>query len=408
MSQSPFTFFRGIAALMAADLASTPSTGLKVQACGDCHVLNFGAFATPERNMIFDINDFDETIPAPWEWDVKRLAVSAVLAGRQIRLRKGVILDATRSLVQSYRVRMRELGKLGALEVWYTKILSQDFARVLRRKSRRKLFEQRIEKAKSRSSEFLFPKLTEIKNGKTRIVDNPPDMYHPDNFKDFEHEIDQFFDEYYQSLNPELHVLLDRYRLVDVALKVVGIGSVGTRCAVALLEGENGEPLFLQFKEARHSVLEKYAGMKSSFRNKGQRVVVGQRLMQSASDIFLGWNSHRATLDFYFRQLRDAKISINLQNLTEEEFIQYLSFCGRCLAQAHARSGDPVKIAGYMGKSTVFEKSIADFALAYADQIELDYSLFLEALSSGQLSANLDHSSIHVFENEIGRSETSN
>ena len=246
------------------------------------------------------------------------------------------------------------------------RILSQDFARVLRRKSRRKLFEQRIEKAKSRSSEFLFPKLTEIKNGKTRIVDNPPDMYHPDNFKDFEHEIDQFFDEYYQSLNPELHVLLDRYRLVDVALKVVGIGSVGTRCAVALLEGENGEPLFLQFKEARHSVLEKYAGMKSSFRNKGQRVVVGQRLMQSASDIFLGWNSHRATLDFYFRQLRDAKISINLQNLTEEEFIQYLSFCGRCLAQAHARSGDPVKIAGYMGKSTVFEKSMADFALAYA------------------------------------------
>lgn len=397
MSQSPFTFFRGLAALMAADLASSPVSGLTVQTCGDCHLQNFGGFATPERNMIFDINDFDETIPAPWEWDIKRLATSAVLAGRQRRFPRDLVLDAARSTVESYRLRMQELARMSALEVWYSRITTQDISDALRKESRRRLLEQRIDKARGKTNEILFPKLTRVTNQGIRIIDDPPSIYHPENFKRFESEMEQFITEYYSSLNPELRILLDRYRILDVALKVVGIGSVGMRCAVALLMGENEEPLFLQFKEARRSVLEKYAGMKSSFSNEAQRVVVGQRLMQSASDIFLGWNSHEGKIDFYFRQLRDAKVTVNLDNLTEEEFVLYLNFCGRTLANAHARSGDPAMIAGYMGKSNLFEKSIADFSIAYADQTERDYSLFLEALSSGRLSAKESLASGEIF-----------
>ncbi len=397
MSQSPFTFFRGLAALMAADLASTPTTGLKVQACGDCHLQNFGGFATPERNLIFDINDFDETLPAPWEWDVKRLAVSSVLAARQMRMPKNLVSDATLSTAQSYRLRMHELARMSSLDIWYSKITSEDFLQMTWNKSRRRLIERRIEKARSRTSESLFPKLTRVVDGRRRIVDDPPLIFHPKRHERFEHEIEEFFDEYYESLNDELHVLLDRYHLIDVAVKVVGIGSVGTRCAVALLMGENEDPLFLQFKEARRSVLEQYSKMKSSYLNEGQRVVVGQRLMQSASDGLLGWSSHKGKLDFYFRQLRDMKISINLENLTDSEFIIYLGICGRCLAQAHARSGDPAMIAGYLGESNQFERSIADFAIAYADQTERDYSGFRKAVSSGRLSASSSLTTDHIF-----------
>jgi len=398
MSQSPFTFYRGLAALMAADLALTPVTGVKVQACGDCHLQNFGGFATPERNLIFDINDFDETIPAPWEWDLKRLAVSAVLAGRQIKLQKDAILEAARTCVRSYRLNMQELARTSALDVWYSKIVSEDFLFALRKKSSRRILEQRIKKAESTNSEALFPKLTEVVNGERRIIDNPPLIYHPKQLDSFEHEMEEFLNEYYESLNHELHVLLERYRLLDVALKVVGIGSVGTRCAVALLMGENNDPLFLQFKEARRSVLEQYAGMTSSFHNQGQRVVVGQKIMQSASDMFLGWNSHKGKLDFYFRQLRDAKITVILENLDEYEFIMYLGFCARSLAQSHARSSDPALIAGYMGKSSAFDKSIADFAITYANQTERDFSVFRKAVSSGQLSADESKSADQTFE----------
>ena len=318
---------------MAADLTATPSTGLKVQACGDCHIQNFGGYATPERNIVFDINDFDETIPAPWEWDIKRLAVSAVLALREMSLSKGELLESARSLVQSYRLRMFEPAKMSALEVWYARTVPKDFLKTLSKKNSQKLG-RRIQKEKYRNHEFLFPRLTNVTNGKRRIVDDPPLIYHPKGFENFEHKMDEFLKEYIDSLNPELRVLLSRYRPLDAALKVVGIGSVGTRCAIALLVGENGDPLFLQFKEARTSVLERWGGMKTSFPNEGQRVVVGQKLMQSASDMFLGWNTYKGRIDFYFRQLRDAKISVNLSTLTGQVLTVYLNICGRTLAQA--------------------------------------------------------------------------
>jgi len=398
MAQSPFTFYRGLAALMAADLASTEVTGIKTQACGDCHLQNFGGFATPERNLIFDINDFDETVPAPWEWDLKRLSVSAVLAGRQMKLKKITILEAARSCVRSYQIHMNDLARSSPLDVWYSKIVPQDFFDAFRKKSQKRIFQKRIQGAESENSRSLFPKLTEVVNGERRIIDNPPLIYHPKQLKVFEHEMEQFLDEYYASLNHELHVLLSRYRLLDVALKVVGIGSVGMRCAIALLMGENNDPLFLQFKEARQSVLEQYAGMKSTIENQGERVVAGQKLMQSASDMFLGWNSHKQKLDFYFRQLRDAKITINLENVNEIQFITYLGFCGWSLAQSHARSGDPALIAGYIGTSNTLEKSIADFAVAYADQVEKDYAIFRKALTSGRLEAEENTSPDRIFD----------
>jgi len=371
---------------------------MKVQACGDCHLQNFGGFATPERNLIFDINDFDETAPAPWEWDLKRLAVSAVLAGRRMKLDKIAIFESVHSCIHSYKIHMNDLARSSALDVWYSKIVPQDFFDAFRKKSQKRNFEKQIQQSESENSRSLFPKLTEVVNGERRIIDNPPLIYHPKELKDFEHEMEQFLDEYYASLTHELRVLLRRYRLLDVALKVVGIGSVGTRCAVTLLMEENNDPLFLQFKEARHSVLEKYAGMKSTFANQGERVVAGQKLMQSASDMFLGWNTHKHKLDFYFRQLRDAKITVNLEKVNGIEFITYLGFCGWSLAQSHARSGDPALIAGYIGKSNALEKAIANFAIAYADQIEEDFSDFRKALSSGRLAADENVSPEKIFD----------
>jgi uncharacterized protein (DUF2252 family) len=397
MMKSPFTFLRGLAALMAADLASTPSTGLRTQSCGDCHLQNFGGFATPERNVIFDINDFDETMSAPFEWDVKRLAVSAVLAGREMRLPNDIVLNAALSAAQSYRTSMRELARMDALDIWYSRITAQEFLDQIPKKSRRRFAEKRVEKAKSLNSKSLFTKLTEKVHGQWRIVDNPPLIFHPMRPERIEREIEGFFGEYYQSVGHELRVLLDSYRIHDIAVKVVGIGSVGTRCAIALLMGKNNDPLFLQFKEARRSVLEQFSGIKNSFSNQGQRVVIGQKLMQSATDIFLGWSSHMGRIDFYFRQLRDMKISVKLENFRADEFIIYLGLCGRSLAQAHARSGDPAIIAGYLGRSTVFEKSIANFAVSYANQTERDYSEFIKAISSGRLYASDNTSPNEMF-----------
>jgi uncharacterized protein (DUF2252 family) len=386
MKKSPFTFLRGAAIIMAADLATTPTTGLQVQACGDCHLLNFGGFATPERNLVFDVNDFDETLPAPWEWDVKRLATSLVVAGRHIKASAKSSQEAALSAVRSYREHMGEYAQMSPLGVWYSCI----DARVLREFSEgsghRQRVEQQVEKALTRTSAQALPKWSESVHGQQRIKDNPPLMYHlpPDDL--LEAEVESVFQQYRQTLRDDLHVLLDRYRLADIAIKVVGVGSIGTRCVVALLMADDNDPLFLQLKEARASVLEKHVG-KSFYSNHGQRIVAGQRLMQAASDMFLGWTRSDRGHDFYVRQLRDMKTSVDIEKLSTAELIGYAALCGWALARSHARSGDPSKISGYLGRSETFDRAIADFAIAYADQTELDHQALLNAITSGRIQA---------------------
>lgn len=385
MAESPFNFLRGMAAMMALDLRGTPSTALKVQASGDCHLKNFNLFATPERNLIFDINDFDETLPAPWEWDVKRLAVSAVLAGRENKFSKDDIMSSVLATVEAYRLGMLALARMSTLDAWYSKVSVGDVLENLRNRSSRWLMRSEIKKGKSETNQLLLSRLVRVVHGSPRIIDRPPLIYHPSKPKQLRKTVDEFFADYHKSLSRERRILLDRYRLVDVAMKVVGVGSVGTNCSVALLMGENEDPLFLQFKEARASVLETYGGAEKHKGNQGERVVTGQRIMQAASDVFLGWSTLKDRGDFYFRQLRDEKISIDPTALSPEQFVDYARYCGTVLSRAHARFGDTAVIAGYMGRSNKFEKFITKFALAYAGQVEKDYSVFKHALSSGRL-----------------------
>lgn len=385
MAGSPFRFFRGLAALMALDLKDTPTTGLKVQACGDCHIQNFGAFATPERNLIFDINDFDETTLAPWEWDVKRLAVSAVLGGREKRMDETTIISAVAGAIESYRTEMHSLARKSALDVWYSKLSVNEVIEKAPKKSNRQLIMGEIKKARSKTNQKLLLEMTKDVDGQSRIVENPPLIFHPKVPKELVSRVQEFSAGYYDSLSKDRRVHLDRYRLADVAMKVVGIGSVGTYCAVALFLDENEDPLFLQFKEARPSVLETYGNATKYEGNQGERVVTGQRIMQAASDIFLGWSSLRGKGDFYFRQLRDMKISVDPSYLSDEQYINYLGYCGQVLARAHARSGQSAMIAGYMGKSDQFEKSITKFGLNYENQVRKDFGAFIHAISRGQI-----------------------
>jgi uncharacterized protein (DUF2252 family) len=305
MRASPFTFFRGFAALMATDLIGTPATGLIVQCCGDAHLGNFGIFGAPDRSLVFDINDFDETALAPWEWDLKRLATSAVLAGAQIKMGKKDQRISALTVVSAYRTHMRELAGLSTLEIWYSRFTEKEASQILN-KTESKFAEEAARKARSRTGESLVNKIAKMKNGEWKIADSPPLVFHPPNHKEiFDHEVKESFDRYTDSLDDDRRALLQHYRMVDIAMKVVGIGSVGTTCGLILLVGKNGDPLFLQVKEAGQSVLEKYGGMNSSYSNQGQRVVSGQKLMQSASDIFLGWSNYegkRFRGDIYFRQ----------------------------------------------------------------------------------------------------------
>jgi uncharacterized protein (DUF2252 family) len=389
MVRSPFSFLRGSAVIMAADLSTTPITGLHVQACGDCHLLNFGGFGTPERNLVFDLNDFDETLPAPWEWDLKRLATSLAVAGRSVQMSGRNAQEAARSTVRSYRENMGKYARMSPLEVWYARIdakAMREFADVAGHLQR---VEQHVTKALTRTSAQALPKLSEIVHGQWRINDSPPLMYHlPPNDR-LEDEVESVFQKYRQTLRDDLKVLLDRYRLVDIAIKVVGVGSVGTRCVVALLMADDNDPLFLQMKEAQTSVLEKYVGS-STYQNHGQRIVAGQRLMQAASDMFLGWTRSDRGHDFYVRQLRDMKTSVDIEKLSVSELISYGELCGWTLARAHARSGDPARISGYMGKSDVFDQAITDFAIAYADQTERDHQVLVDAVKSGRIEAIIE------------------
>jgi uncharacterized protein (DUF2252 family) len=387
MLASPFAFLRGAAAVMAHDLAKTPTTGLLVQACGDCHLMNFGAFASPERTLLFDINDFDETLPGPWEWDVKRLAASIAVAGRNLGASARECRAAVFACARSYRRRLRRYAGMTALRVWYERIAFQTLVRLSRTPEERKLWAEGARNARARTAVHVIPKLIATVREHRRIVDNPPCIYHPSDTAAFEAEMRDLFKHYRASLPEDRRFLFDRYHFVDAAIKVVGIGSVGTRCAVAYFEASESDSLVLQVKEARRSVLEPYT-QKSTFPNQGHRVVVGQRLMQSASDIFLGWaRAEPGGYYYYVRQLRDMKGSVPLLAMDGPDLADYAEYCGWTLARAHAKSGDAAQIAGYLGKGDAFDDALAAFAADYADQTERDHAALVEAVRSGRVHA---------------------
>ena len=391
MIQSPFTFYRGAALNMAADLAGTPVTGVHVQACGDAHLLNFGIFATPERREVFDINDLDETLPAPWEWDVKRLAASFVLACRNNGFSEDCAGDAARSCVRAYRERLAEFSQMRVLDVWYARMDVEDILPKVKDVQARKRLRKRMASARNRSVlEHDFPKLTEIIGRLPTIKDNPPLIYHwrKQGHKEFFAAVQVAFASYRETMQEDRRRLLDRYELRDIAIKVVGVGSVGTWCGIMLLLASEQDPLFLQVKEARASVMEAYAG-KSIYANHGQRVVNGYRLMQSASDLFLGWTVGPKGRHCYVRQLRDMKIGMLVDAFSRSVMMQYAEICGWTLAHAHARSGEPARISGYLGKSDRFDKAVADFSIAYADQCERDHKVLRKAVRKGRLEVEL-------------------
>lgn len=392
MMKTPFTFFRGSAMQMAADLANTPNSGLRVQACGDCHLVNFGAFATPERRVIFDINDLDETLPAPWEWDVKRLAASFVVACRDNKFSEAQARDSVLAMVRSYREHMLEYAEMSALEIWYESIDAEKVFAMSRDEETKKRMKKRVAKAQSRDVlEHDFPEMTAREKGRPVIKDQPPLIFHWRGIakKETEERIRDAFNKYRETLQEDRRVLLDRYEVVDMAIKVVGVGSVGTFCAVMLLMAHDKDPLFLQVKEARPSVLEPYAGA-SVFGNNGHRIVNGYRLMQSASDVFLGWTKGKGGREFYLRQLRDMKIKPLVEIFNPSTMEDYGTLCGWTLARSHARSGEPALIAGYLGKKDTFDKAMADFAASYADQNERDHAAMMAAIRAGKLEVNTE------------------
>jgi uncharacterized protein (DUF2252 family) len=396
MSATPFAFYRGAAALMAADLATTSNTGIRVQACGDAHLMNFGGFATPERNIIFDINDLDETLPAPWEWDLKRLAASVVIAAQFLELSETEAARAARDLAQAYRECMADYSAMRVLDVWYDRIDLQRYADrsadpKVAAEVRRRLAERIAEAQRKNVPDHLYPKLVEVQGTEHRIKDEPPLIFHPD--EKLAPALRSGFAEplarYRQSLPEHVRTVFDRYAFRDLAVKVVGVGSVGTNCSVMLFMAEENDPLFLQVKEARASVLEPYAG-KSLHANHGQRVIVGQRLMQSASDMFLGWTEGADGRHYYLRQLRDLKMSAVIEDWDFGLLRQYARMCAQALARAHARSGDAALISGYAGSGQTLDDAIADFAVAYSDQNRSDYRAFIKAIRQGRIEVQND------------------
>jgi uncharacterized protein (DUF2252 family) len=386
MIQSPFVFYRGAAAIMAADLANTPTSGIRVQACGDCHLLNFGGFATPERHIVFDINDFDETLPGPWEWDIKRLAVSIVIAGRHNGFRREEVREGAVRCVQSYREHMQTYAEMGVLGMWHERIDAESLISMMQSKEWKEIVQKQIAKATSHTVlEDDFPKLASVKNGKVQIKDNPPLIFHQSSvgLAEFDKVVKEGFRRYRETLTDDLKELLDRYEIKDVAMKVVGVGSVGTRCAILLMMTADGDALFLQVKEARTSVLEPYTS-KSVYQNCGQRVIAGLKLMQSASDMFLGWTEVLGR-HYYIRQLRDIKIKPQVERFDAPRMVKYAEYCGWALARAHAKSGDAAMISGYLGNSSKFDEAIASFAVNYADQNERDHQALLKAVSAGKI-----------------------
>ncbi len=390
MAVSPFTFFRGAAIIQARDLANAAVSGITVQACGDCHLANFGGFASPERVLVFDINDFDETFPGPWEWDVKRLGASLVLAARDQTFSKTVANQAVQAAAASYRTRMSEFAEMTVLEAWYATVNAEQVKEYFRKdKDISARLARKQKQARSQNSEAVLPKLTEVVNGRLMIKDSPPVIYHFDEYAtNLQKGHVKFIEEYKSSLQPDRRQLFRHYRLQDSAIKVVGVGSVGTRCYLSLLLADKGDPLFLQVKEARRSVLESPRG-KSRYAHQGVRVVEGQRLMQGASDIFLGW-ARTKNHDYYLRQFRDMKVSAEIETFKPGTLVAYATLCGWALARAHAKAGDAAIIAGYLGTTDQFDNSLARYSEAYADQAERDYATFKAAIRSGRLSTDVE------------------
>lgn len=390
MVQSPFTFYRGAAALMAHDICGAPTPGILTQICGDCHLGNFGGFASPERTLLFGINDFDETLPGNFEWDLKRLAASFHIAAREQGIGERRCSEIVRHLSLTYRTRIAQCADMKALELWYQHVDLSTLIAMARSASSRKNRIDMAERAVNRTSDHAFPKLAELVNGKPHIRDQPPLIYHPIHLPDFHSDVAHFWSSYVASMPDERKALLDRYEVVDVAIKVVGVGSVGTRCAIALLMAADNDPLFLQFKEADRSVYEAYAG-ESPYASHGQRVVVGQRMMQEASDIFLGFaRAEHIGVDFYVRQLQDMKISLVAEHMTAGDFDDYAEACGWVLARAHAKTGDAAMLTGFLGKGTALDTAMAKFSKAYADQNESDHAALIAAIKSGRVHAALD------------------
>lgn len=397
MVESPFTFLRGSAAVMAADLANTPDSGLDVILCGDAHLSNFGIFATPERKLIFDLNDFDEAYPGPWEWDLKRLAASAAVAGRQNGFKDKSNRELAHTVARVYRKAMNQFSKLPLMDVWYYHVEAEDVLTLFEQYAQKavKSTAKMLKKARGKTQEATLEKITEEVDGQRRFINEPPLLVRFSNFLTEEQKMqipeqhyENSFHDYIQSLPIERRFLLSKFRIADVALRVGGVGSVGTRCSVLLLEGNSEEDaIILQQKEAGPSVLQPYRP-DIGYDSHAQRVVTGQQMIQASSDIFLGWHRSSLTdLDYYWRQLKDMKGSVEVEALDEVGLGTYLAVCSHCLARAHARTGDPAAINGYLGKSDVFDKAIGDFAIAYADQTELDQQALVEAVKSGRVVA---------------------
>jgi uncharacterized protein (DUF2252 family) len=401
MLASPFTFYRGAALIMAADLAATPRSGLTVQCCGDAHLSNFGMYASPERRLVFDINDFDETLPGPWEWDVKRLAVSMLIAARNsgfsVKIQERIVLET----VGEYRARMVQFAEMRNVDVWYTRFEIEKLLPQLRSQvntKMRKRLDKAVAKALARDSIHAFSKLAREVDGEWRVVSDPPlivrldDYGDPDDRERLRADLERLLQEYSLTLQHERRALLEQFRLVDLARKVVGVGSVGTAAWIALLLGRSGQdPLFLQIKEASPSVMEEFVGA-SEYRNSGERVVAGQRLMQASSDIFLGWLSVEQSIygsarDYYVRQLRDWKGSAVIEAMSPVALSVYGQLCAATLAHAHARSGDRVAIAAYLGRGDVFDRAVLTFSEAYAEQNDRDYKALMNAVKTGRVNA---------------------
>jgi len=394
MVQSPFAFYRGAAPLMAFDLSKLPHSSVNVQLGGDAHLANFGLFASPERRILFGPNDFDETLPGPFDWDVRRLAASFVIAARErgfaTRDQRGVV----HRLCETFRQRMTEFSRMDTLDVWYYQFQAESMLAIADTDQERKKERAVIDAARLQSSRSVMNHSTETVNGKLRIKDVPPLVYHvplesPHDQKQYDSMVRRFFADYRLTLPDDRRALFDRYELVDVAIRVVGIGSVGTRCYEALFMADGECPLFLQLKEARASALEGYLPA-SHYPNHGQRVVNGQRLLQSASDIFLGWSKMQHTgNDFYVRQLRDMKGAFDFTTFDVEDLSEYAASCAHALAHSMAKAGDPALLVGYAGKSDAFDQAIERFALAYADQNEKDWSVLKAAVKAGRIQVQV-------------------
>ena len=397
MSESPFTFYRGAAAIMAEDLAQTPTSGIMVQICGDAHLSNFGAYGSPDRELVFDLNDFDETLPGPWEWDVKRLAASFSIAARHNGLDHDDQAALGVRVARSYRKAMRDFARIGYLNAWYSRLsvdeIYEGFADQLTKKEK-KSGQKFSRKARRRDSLHVLGKLAEVNDGEYQIIADPP-LLVP--LRDFPASIgstairaslEASFTAYFESLPDHVEILLRRFQFRDLGLKVVGVGSVGTRCYIILLEGRDSEdPFFLQVKEASRSVLEDHLP-ESRYQTHGERVVAGQRVMQASSDVFLGWEHSAVTRNhYYWRQLKDMKASPDIESASPEGLYRFARLCGWILARAHARSGRSEEIAGYLGASKTFDLALGEFAVAYADQNDADFAEFVSAIESGEIAS---------------------